>query len=1447
MSDFDFVSADHPGFRRTPYAQVSSVLYGVFGSDENKIDSNVVVVNKDSFKGDLPVSEGTYDPHMGTTDPVWRCETCANRKRSCPGHPGSIELNYPVKSPLYREQILKWLRVVCFQCGQLVTKKKVSADKEKLLSAYVAAARPVKLCEHCGFKNENIIRLKQDQSTFYIEDINKKYIELFNHEIKFIFEKISPEVVIKLGKPSCAHPRKFILDVIRIPPNTTRPDNRWVGNMGNRSNSSDITNIVKNIVEINNLLPSEVPEKIKIGNNLRTQYFNLDLAYFEMVKGSSAANNQVRMITNTNKPLNSIAKQFVKKEGIPRKRLMGKRAHYMCRSVITGDSNIKVYEVTVPLIVAKTVSVPMIVRPYNRLKATAYYNNRDKVYPGCVSIMTKKDGKTYRIEQFNKDYKLQDGDTVYRHLVNGDFLCMNRQPSLLYSSLAAHQIRVLEEGQIYSFGLNISACNLYNADFDGDAMGASVPRNIQSRYEVSKKSSLDNWLISYASNAARMGTIQDSVIGIAELTRSKVVVDKWRSMNILSQLGIFDYQFSFDKKSYTGRELISMVLPRINYPARKAQIYMERHQSFIKYEPDEINVVIERGNLISGILDKSTTMQDTMGSIFQIIYREYGATVALDAIYAFQQLANRFLIYRGFTIGIKDMIISDAAKRIIKDQTANMLREAEEITEKFNKRRLIPPIGVSVLDFYETSQINALEPGDAFVIPILSDLDFMNNSMTKLVYTGSKGKPANVISINGALATQTIDGDRPERTIGDGRTSPYFLRHDMSPESMGFVTASLYDGISPRSYPFVAGDARFGLISEQLSTMQAGYQGRVNIKNLESIIIDNLRRSVRRTAMLQLLYAESGVDPRKTELVKFLTVLISDKEMVEKYHAKLSQFHASYRNKNVQAALDKEFYELQQDRTMYRDIFLEMEKSNPNQGIMSKSRQMPVNVFRIVEDVIYNFKEETKLLPENKKIIDPIKSIEKTNELVNTIAYAYYNSAQEKRRMVIPEYVTHATCLLKMLIKTHLCTANLARKGVHEKLLDIIIRRIKTALKESLISPGMAMGVIAAECASEPLTQYVLGSRHRSSGGGGTKTNAIVRIKEIFGGKPTDKMKNPSMIIMLKKEYNTNKNKVQEIANNIEMMNLNKFVTHTRVFFEEYGKPVHPDFIQDIKAIKHFEKMNAGINIPNNLTKWCVHFTLDKETMIVNNMTIGTIILKLQNTYNDIFFVHTHANENIIIRCYVKEFAIKDPVLSKIITLTQTLRKTIIRGIKNIKGTHVINIACSELKDSGEIVSSVIYGIETAGTNLQDVLNNDYVDKYHTQTDSIREYEEMYGIEAARQKIIIEIRRTIPSIGLEHCTIYGDEMTSTGEITSIQRTGLAKRDPTNIGLRTSYETPVQVIENAAVNGTHDHISGVSAPLMLGSVPQIGTMYNKIIVNEKFVKQNAKKKVHVDDL
>lgn len=60
------------------------------------------------------------------------------------------------------------------------------------------------------------------------------------------------------------------------------------------------------------------------------------------------------------------------------------------------------------------------------------------------------------------------GIKVYRHVLNGDPLLVNRQPTLHKPGIMAHKARILEHVPEQTLRMHYTNCNAYNADFDGD-------------------------------------------------------------------------------------------------------------------------------------------------------------------------------------------------------------------------------------------------------------------------------------------------------------------------------------------------------------------------------------------------------------------------------------------------------------------------------------------------------------------------------------------------------------------------------------------------------------------------------------------------------------------------------------------------------------------------------------------------------------------------------------------------------------------------------------------------------------------------------------------------------------------------------------------------------------------------------------------------------------------
>jgi hypothetical protein len=81
-------------------------------------------------------------------------------------------------------------------------------------------------------------------------------------------------------------------------------------------------------------------------------------------------------------------------------------------------------------------------------------------------------------------------------------------------------------------------------------------------------------------------------------------------------------------------------------------------------------------------------------------------------------------------------------------------------------------------------------------------------------------------------------------------------------------------------------------------------------------------------------------------------------------------------------------------------------------------------------------------------------------------------------------------------------------------------------------------------------------------------------------------------------------------------------------------------------------------------------------------------------------------------------------------------------------------------------------------------------------------------------------------------------MTYTGRPTSIESSGLKTRESSNVLLRIGFVSPLVTMEEAAVNSMEDTVTGVTAPLLVGSIPRHGTLYNTFHINAQFIRDNV---------
>lgn len=1438
-----------------PFADVEDVGFGIAGDDDNERDAAVEVVSYELYSGPTPVSGGAVDARMGTSDHHFACVTCGHQRREDPGHPGLMRSRVGLESPLFIAEIRRWLRVICLECGTPVVdlEKYAALPRSRRLNEASTAPTEGVRCAVCKTIHPKIVKADDDFFTFYAETTQSqitKAHKLYPDAIREAFERVTDATLVALGRPLESHPRKLIIRQVLVPPNTIRPGVRMGFGPAGAASYHDLTNMIQYLVKKNLSLPEALPPAIS--GELDRLMQNAQQLYYDMILGAASTNatqgsSGRRGIVVGSRGVRSIVRSFARKEGRIRKNLLGKRVWLISRSTISGNPFLRPTEVGYPLAFARTIQVEETVQEYNRERLMTFFLNGRRQYPGCSRIIKRSTGAVHKVDGLRRDFLLEVGDKIERDIVTGDLAFYNRQPSLERSSIGVHRIVVLEDPAIHTFQMNVTACDWYNADFDGDQMNLWIPHTVMSRVEAGLMSSVPNWFISTKSSGPVNGQVQDSNVGAFLLTRTATEIDKFHAMRLFAATRVDppDFREGGGATRYSGREIASRLfaLTPVNYD-RPSSWYSETFAPFVDYDPLETRTVVRRGRLETGVLDKDSVGAGASGGLFHLISREYGARQALDMIFALQQIAIGFVDNRGFTVGTADMVVTPGALTEIQQIIGGLLRESELITARLIRGELIPPIGMTTHGFYERLQSEALKVPDELLRPVLGSIRPDWNGLFQMIATGSKGSIPNLFHIMALIGQIEINTQRIQEQFAFRRTNVYFPRFATSPDAYGFVKNGYVTGMTSSEFIFSDMNGRFDLINKALSTASTGYQNRKAIMALQSDIVDNYRRVAKDTRVVQLLYGEDGLDARRVEHVKFRTVTLSDAALEAGFRLDLAGEKVAGADAAAQEVFDRAFARVRADRDKYREVFLRFEDSDFSNPL-TDTRQMPVNVARLVRDVQIAAGEDGRAPRAAAKAL--VEMHARVEDFCERLPYVLINEIQERRRSSIPRHLAAATCLLQMLIRAELAAPTLL--ALSSEQLTYVLDAIRLYYSAALVDYGTAAGILAAQAVSEPLTQYMLDSHHRSVGGG-TNKSGIVRPAEIFGAKPVEAEQSSEMLLRLLPGFEDDRSEALQVANQIELMSLERFVARWDLLLEPFGEPRYPPFAADRAWIGEFERNHPLLTPPADLTNWCARLELDKAMMILKSISLETIVERVRAKHPNVVAIHTPENvAQIVVRLYFRaaQFRRGGQDEEKVRDLVRgPLLETSLRGVHGILTAEVVETKRHAVKTDGGLELRTVYAIKTIGTNIYGVLMNKRIDPLRVVSSSIGDTEKIFGVAAARATIVREVRRFMGSKApnSRHLLLYADEMTRTGRVTSLEKGGVNVRERDNVLLRMAMSAPTQVLQDAAINGMSGRVHGIAPYLMLGRSPPLGTTWNSFVMDDEFVRAHTKT---VDDV
>ena len=1142
---------------------ISEIQFDTFSPEEIRKLSNVFVFEHMDHVPGKQLPFGVLDPRLGVCDRHATCRTCGLKVEECAGHFGHMELSLPVFHNGFLGAVLLIMRSICKGCARVMlvgeardkllakmrSNKLSSARRQNIQANLGAAMQKVVECPHCGFINGRIRRekghkvprlfhdkygsdkkpkaLHQEEKVKLDHDLSdainsnneiaqhlsqRAYDALTPQVVRALLDRIPPEDRELLDLDRNSSPAKFVPSTLLVPPVCIRPyvDGSGAGGAVGTFKDDDLTmNLYQTLYTSENLCrqlgKGELTTKVYDSwESLQCEYGSLIDSDLPGFPAGGARNRR------------GLVQRLKGKEGRFRKHLSGKRVDFSGRTVISPDPSLRITELAVPVLVAQVLTYPEKVNEHNRLRLFQAVCNGAKTHPGAVYVK-KKSGLRRSLAVLNERERrriaeeLMQGDTVERHMINGDCVIFNRQPSLHRISMMCHRARILP---YRTFRFNVCVCAPYNADFDGDEMNIHLPQTEEARAECAILMSTSRNMVSARHGEPMIAATQDFLTGGYLITRKDTFLDRAEASRALADMYDPDVVYELPppcilkpRELWSGKQIVSLMIR----PNTRVRVQLNFEAKTKNYTSDEHMcrkdgwVCFHNSLLVSGCMDKKIMGGGGKDGLFYQLFLANGHAYSAKVMWRLSRLTAKWLMNKGFSIGINDVTPSSRLVRLTNETIAKGRSDCAVLIKKYNTGTLEADPGCTT-ELTVESRLNALLSGvrsDCGAICMKGVLHWSNSPFI-MSSSGSKGSPLNIGQMAAVLGQQTVSGKR----IGNGfihRSLPHFKRFSREPEDRGFVANSFYTGLQPSEFWFHTMGGREGLVDTAVKTAETGYMQRRLVKSMEDLCVqyDNTVMDSQGT-LIQRVYGDDGIDPLYTETADFRPVNFD----ILWVNLSVSRHDTTHKEKHllpheIAPLVDKILKNPTYTRTFSGKFMKELRAFWD-----TKAKQLHVI-------------NKTLKLDEREECVD---AVTRDPSLSPLEAMKLEATRRDKARMSRQRVQSLANDMLL----------------VTDGLVDVMIEECYVKHLKYTCEPGTACGAVGAQSIGEPGTQMTLKTFHFAGVAAMSITQGVPRIAEIINAAKN--IKTP--LIRARLLNSTSERSAKIVKARVERTTLSEICTH---------------------------------------------------------------------------------------------------------------------------------------------------------------------------------------------------------------------------------------------------------------------------------------------------------------
>jgi len=386
--------------------------------------------------------------------------------------------------------------------------------------------------------------------------------------------------------------------------------------------------------------------------------------------------------------------------------------------------------------------------------------------------------------------------------------------------------------------------------------------------------------------------------------------------------------------------------------------------------------------------------------------------------------------------------------------------------------------------------------------------------------------------------------------------------------------------------------------------------------------------------------------------------------------------------------------------------------------------------------------------------------------------------------------------------------SDLEKIEIYPSIIPKLIKAVRDQFRQSIVSPGKAVGIVMAQSIGERQTQMTLNSFHRAGLITATVVTGVPRFQELLNAT-----KNPKSVTC---EFNF-KQECKSISHARQLSKNIKYSAFEHIIDTiEYNELTNDNelwynFYCDMNEIDQ-----SGFNCKIS----CV---LKKKELFDRKIMMNQIKRALEETHDNVLCVLSPTNLykiNILVNTDCVDTEDQEYCENILMASLMTVK---IKGIDNISNVYYQD------DDDG------IWSVMTSGSNFQELAALSYINFSTLMSNNMWDIYKNLGVEAVRQFLIEEFTNVVSSdgsyINQRHIMLVADIMTQYGNIVSVSRYGML-RNTTGPMAKASFEESLDNFMKAGAYGEIDNTTGCSASIMLGKIAKTGTGICDLMLDSK---------------